>query len=112
VKSKKAMAIELNMDERNLAYFKAKWPYMWLLINVLVRAEAESKLGRVVDSMTDAAIYGDSRDRRLYLEYFGHIKREVAATGGNTIVFVNDNLDRPQPKMVGEGKVGSESDEP
>lgn len=97
----------LGVDVRAIDYWRQKWPHMWSVINVLIRYNEAEKVGRVLGAMTDAAIYGDNRDRRLYLEYFGHIKQEQKAQANATIVFVNDNLNRPpaSPSVVDVQKV-------
>jgi len=111
-KSKSTMCIELGMQKPDVDYWARKWPYMWVIANAICRFHADQAIGRVLGATTDAAIYGDSRDRRLYLEVFGHIKKEDRANAGVNITFVVDNLARPESKVIGASKVGSESDEP
>jgi hypothetical protein len=109
-KSKQAMCIELGMQLPDINYWSNKWPYMWVIANEIIRHNSNSAFGRVLGATTDAAIYGDSRDRRLYLELFGHIKKEERANVNVGITFVNDELRRPG--YIEAEKVGSESEEP
>jgi hypothetical protein len=108
VKTKQAMCIELGMQQADINYYQNKWPYMWLICNEICRWHSSNAVGRVLGSMTDAAIMGDSRDRRLYLEYFGHIKQEQRSEGGVTINFHNDVMNRPPAIDVEIVKEGSE----
>lgn len=110
-KSKKAMCIELGFKTVDVDYWGRKWPYLWPLANELSRFYADQALGRVLGATTDAAIYGDSRDRRLYFEVFGHIKQEQKAGSGVNITFHCDNLNRPPAFTIEAKKVGSESEE-
>jgi len=111
-KAKQTAAIELGFDVRVIDYWKHRWPEMFLVINAILRHDSEMDVGRVIKAATHAAIYGDSRDRRLYLELFGHIKREAGAGEDNkTIILINDVVDRPAAtsiKTIEAEKVESE----
>ena len=79
-------------------------PSIWQLINKVVgpilvlRSQA-----RVLGAMEDAAIHGDHRDRRLFFEIDGTLKRGGGAGGGNQLVqvnLINDNIDRPSAEVI------------
>jgi len=94
-KSHGVMCAELGVPQARIRYLEYKWPQLWLFVNTIIRKYAANQVGRVVSSMADAAVYGDDKDKRLYLEFFGLIKRESHQDNTKTIVFVNDQLNRP-----------------
>lgn len=104
-KTKVTMGIELGYAIKDIDYWRMKWPYMQVVVNELSRFKSDQALGRVLGATTDAAIYGDSRDRRLYFEVFGHIKQEQKAGSGVNITFHCDNLNRPPAFTIEAKKV-------
>lgn len=94
-KSKNTMLMELGITAGHLQYVEGKWPGMYMTINLLMRLDAQNKVGKVYGSMADAAVLGDSRDRRLYLEWIGELKREDPAAAQKGITFVQNVFNRP-----------------
>ena len=101
------MLAELDITHPHYQHLEYKWPNLYVLINLLVRQKLIASRHKVDHSTLAAAVAGDSRDRRLYYELIGEMKREPASPGEKGIVFVNNILVRP---ASGDGPVVVEAE--
>jgi len=83
------------------------WMYWVTFLNLLQSTQLYSGVGRVDLATLDRAVDGGHQDRRLYYERVGLLKQKEVSRGG-AIIFLNDNISRPQPKVLDAEVVESE----
>lgn len=101
-KSKVQMCQELGINYLQFQRVTTRHRFCWHFINKMIIYHGVTEAhGRIVKATVDSAVDGDHRDRRLYFELIGAIRRAGGASshGGVHITFVQDALNRPQGKV-------------
>ena len=97
-KSQTQMCKELKFNIRAMHHIERVWPHFWRFINLVVRRAVRDRTeARVEGATAQGAIHGNDRDRRLYYEVHGRLKKREDRGGGGSIIFVNNIIDRPSP---------------
>lgn len=99
----KSLCKRAELDERTWRSYAHRYPAIWQFINlVVVRTTDLTHEGRVHMAAADAALHGGHQDRRLYLELTNKISRSGGqrSSAGVNIIFVQDTMDRPEPKEI------------
>jgi len=77
-------------------YLIRKWLSFWPFVTMLIARKVHNSKHRVDSATLEAAINGSHQDRRLFYEVFGGLKKDEGRGGSTTLIFINDNMHRPQ----------------
>lgn len=96
-KPKSQAVKDLGMPYVRYQYVMRYWPHFWSMLNVLVQKKFRDEQALVDLATLDAAIQGNDRDRRLYYELRGKLRRDPGEGAKATLIFINDSVQRPLP---------------
>lgn len=90
--------VGVNLNPSHIYRIERNWPHFFKFVNVLMQKVLLDSQHKVDAATLHHAVNGTERDRRLFYELVGRLRKDSkpAEGSGPTFVFINDSLVRPE----------------